>query len=824
MAAMSAVVGGGIYTFYSEQERAHVALQAGMAAGSHEAHQVLRAYMDRANLAANMIIADWRMGWLDPLDQPSRIEHSQELFSLLQKSFPEIGQIAIIRADGFSYPEDHPPNENFAGRIFLGDREYFKAVGEGGKRMHFGSRVVGRLSGLQTLQYAVAARDGQGALQVVVVVSIRTVIIPLAMIAEAEGRITSAVLAWPDGQLVDSNLQGDDGVNVSFLRHIDSFSDQFGGWFISQKSPLDGIERYEYVSYIGGAGLFLALGITQKTIDEHIYALKKAVFERCLWWVQRMILGFPLIFVAMYSLYLNFSEKKLSRDFSNSVSLLMNYYGATQEFVFVNVFNMNILYANKQMSNIFNISTENLWEDSSYLRFQGIVSKDNPKIFDLINSMDVDSRIRDILVNLETTNGIRTIKFHITKFNIEHKNIIGTNEIVGYLGYGRDYTADLADEVELAGLRRDLAALVRIGPGAPYRGYLSDDDIFTIEFPHGLGPLQPIFTRLGADLSDPLGAMKTIAQRGGGAQFVQDLRGHGQARARIPVVDANGQVIWSQDRCVMVEQSAKGLTVAGYYEDVTKLIDTELALEQSAQMARLGAITGGLSHELNQPLAAISMAAENGQMILEDGAAGMAEATEKFSRIAGFAQRAATIVRDMRRFASLEGAEVAPIHLKSVIDSAILIMAAKIGAANLDVTVAVDVAVMPVSATYGLLEQVLVNLIANAVDAHSAVPGSAEKPGWIAIRAEVLANDFVGLSVADNAGGFPPEIATRMFDPFFTTKGPAGGTGLGLSVSFGILKSWGGSMAARNANGGAIFDMTLPVWQPAHPQRISAHF
>lgn len=823
MTALSAVVAVGINTLYAEQERAHVALQAAMAEASREARKVLRAHLERANLAANLVITNWRMDWGDPADRPHSVELLRQSSHLLQETFPEIVQIAIVRPDGFSYPEDHSPNANFTAPVYMGDREHFKAVASAGVRVHFGNRIVGRLSGLQTLQYAVAARDGQGALQMVVVVSIRAGVIPQVMLAAAGGDVGLAVLTWPDGRLVDSTVLGSNEVNVGLPELFDLYSDQFKGWFISRKSPLDGVEHYMHVSYIGSQGLFLAMGVDQKIIHEQKYKLNRSVFIIFTKLIIRILFLISIIFIIFYLWILYFGEKKLSRDLINFSYFFMKFYDLNKDFVFFNILNTEIFYLNKYLSNFLNIKTQNFSDCNNYAKFNDIFRKNNPEIFDCLDQMAVGSQMQDVILNIEVEGRQITIKFDITKLNIEHKNDDGSEGLVGYFGYSHDYTASLEDRAELSRLRLDLANVVRTGPGAPYRGYLSDDDIFMIEFPSGLGPLQPIFTRLGADLADPLGAMK-IGRPTARTQFIKDLRANGQARARFPLVDANGQVIWIQDKCVTIERSGNDLTVAGYYDDVTKLIDTELALEQAAQMARLGAITGGLSHELNQPLAAISMAAENGQMILEDGAAGMAEATEKFSRIAGFAQRAATIVRDMRHFASLEGVAVAPTPLKSVIDSAILIMAAKIGAANLDVTVAVDVAVMPVSATYGLLEQVLVNLIANAVDAHSAVPRSAEKPGWIAIRAEVLANDFVGLTVADNAGGFPPEIASRMFDPFFTTKGPAGGTGLGLSVSFGILKSWGGSMGARNANGGAIFDMTLPVWKAPHPQRISANF
>ena len=108
------------------------------------------------------------------------------------------------------------------------------------------------------------------------------------------------------------------------------------------------------------------------------------------------------------------------------------------------------------------------------------------------------------------------------------------------------------------------------------------------------------------------------------------------------------------------------------------------------------------------------------------------------------------------------------------------------------------------------LEQVLMNLVANAYDAYDAQPPRGGTERRIRLRAWREA-DRVLLEVRDAAGGIPEEVLPRIFDPFFTTKPVGQGTGLGLSISYGIIQDMGGTLTAANVPGGTAFTIALPV-------------
>ena len=116
------------------------------------------------------------------------------------------------------------------------------------------------------------------------------------------------------------------------------------------------------------------------------------------------------------------------------------------------------------------------------------------------------------------------------------------------------------------------------------------------------------------------------------------------------------------------------------------------------------------------------------------------------------------------------------------------------------------------------MEQVLINLISNAIDAYEMLGNDV--PREVTVNGSV-ADDHVVLRVTDRAGGIPPHLLSRIFEPFFTTKPPGKGTGLGLALAFGTVVEMGGTITAGNENGGAVFEIRLPkatdVFGTAHP-------
>jgi len=175
------------------------------------------------------------------------------------------------------------------------------------------------------------------------------------------------------------------------------------------------------------------------------------------------------------------------------------------------------------------------------------------------------------------------------------------------------------------------------------------------------------------------------------------------------------------------------------------------------------------------------------------------------------AQRTADIVQGLRRFSAMDREERQAVDLHAVIERA-LHWVAKASPSHLLVHRDLGPPVT-VSGSAGRLQQVLMNLVQNALDAAStAHPDASDPPQlWIASHVDA-ATGQVEVRLRDNGPGIPAEHLPRVFDPFFTTKPVGKGTGLGLSISYAIVEQHGGELRAENAaDGGAVFVLRLPI-------------
>ncbi len=225
-------------------------------------------------------------------------------------------------------------------------------------------------------------------------------------------------------------------------------------------------------------------------------------------------------------------------------------------------------------------------------------------------------------------------------------------------------------------------------------------------------------------------------------------------------------------------------------------------LVQAGKLSALGQMSAGISHELNQPLMAIQQYAENGALFLDRGKVG--PAAQNLSRIGSMARRMARIIRNLRAFARQESEAVSRVDLVNVVDSALELSEARLRTEA--VAVNWSKPRTPVFVTGGevRLSQVVVNLIGNAVDAMSA---QDTRRIDIGVRRD---GDRVELEVQDTGPGI--EEPEKMFDPFYSTKivGDSEGMGLGLSISYGLVQSFGGVIRGRNhAEGGAVMIVEL---------------
>ncbi len=245
-----------------------------------------------------------------------------------------------------------------------------------------------------------------------------------------------------------------------------------------------------------------------------------------------------------------------------------------------------------------------------------------------------------------------------------------------------------------------------------------------------------------------------------------------------------------------------------------KLRETQVHLIQSEKMASLGQLVAGIAHEINNPL---SFALSNVFSIENWLAAVMTEAAPGLSsehmtkldkarkRIADTGQgleRVRELVVKLRTFSRLDEGEFKTVDIKEAVESVLLFLRHKMSDR---IEVRRNYAADNMLACFaGQLNQVIMNVVANAVDA-------IEDKGAITVRTYRLDGMFV-IAVADTGSGIPPEIQERIFDPFFTTKPVGQGTGLGLSISYGIIKSHDGRIEVSSIPGqGTEIRILIPV-------------
>lgn len=237
-------------------------------------------------------------------------------------------------------------------------------------------------------------------------------------------------------------------------------------------------------------------------------------------------------------------------------------------------------------------------------------------------------------------------------------------------------------------------------------------------------------------------------------------------------------------------------------EKVQKNLEVaEQTLAQSSKLAALGEMSAAVSHELNQPLAAMKTYLAGARLLLQRRRPD--EALSSFQRIDDLIDRMGAITRQLKSYARKGGEAFEPVDVKQAISSALSMMEPQLKARVVRITRTLPRRPVMVMADRIRLEQVIINLLRNAIDATRGVP----EPQIDILLSE---GETATMTVRDNGPGIA-DLET-LFEPFYTTKKPGEGVGLGLAISSGIVNDLGGRLTARNSEaGGAVFEVQLPI-------------
>ena len=246
------------------------------------------------------------------------------------------------------------------------------------------------------------------------------------------------------------------------------------------------------------------------------------------------------------------------------------------------------------------------------------------------------------------------------------------------------------------------------------------------------------------------------------------------------------------------------LRFACYYNDITDALRLQGQIRQADKMAAIGQLSGGVAHELNNPVGVIRSFAQLSKYIADE--LDNEELSDNLREIEGAAVRCQKIISSLLEFSRPTRAEERDVlPLNETVEKALFLVGTHKGFKLLQVVKEFDPDLPLVIGNSNQLLQVFVNLIQNAVQA-------MDENGVLRLASDVKDGQWVHIVVEDSGPGIPEEHLTRIFEPFFTTKDPGNGTGLGLSITYNIVESHGGRIEVDSElEKGTRFHVYLPA-------------
>jgi len=249
--------------------------------------------------------------------------------------------------------------------------------------------------------------------------------------------------------------------------------------------------------------------------------------------------------------------------------------------------------------------------------------------------------------------------------------------------------------------------------------------------------------------------------------------------------------------------------------DITEVVEKETQLIQAGKMTTLGVMAAGMAHEINQPLNVIQVCADfflkmlnRGQPIADEDLKSMA------NDIIANVERATGVIKHVRDFARQSEPVRSKININDPIEDVFKVLGHQLKVHDIDVRLDLDPGVPHILAEHNRLEQVFINLVSNAIDAmdeKSSRPDASDAEKRLTIKS-FLENEMITVTVSDTGIGMTDEVKEKLFEPFFTTKKVGKGTGLGVSISYGIVKDYDGHIEIESEVGkGTTFKLMFPA-------------
>jgi two-component system sensor kinase FixL len=291
--------------------------------------------------------------------------------------------------------------------------------------------------------------------------------------------------------------------------------------------------------------------------------------------------------------------------------------------------------------------------------------------------------------------------------------------------------------------------------------------------------------------------------------------GDGRYEAAYRVVLPSGEVRWLGSRSrVEFDGAGKPILIRGISHDITERKEAEeetqtlrREIAHAGRISMMGQLASALAHEINQPLGAILRNAEAAELFLQNASPDLEEIRAILADIRKDDERAGSVIDRMRGLLKRQTLDRRPVDVSELIGEVAALVRSDAAARHVKLELIVADHLPPVYGDLVHLQQVLLNLIVNGMD---ALDGANVKERRVRVTASLDGSQAVAIAVSDSGHGIPADTFTHIFDPFFTTKPK--GMGMGLPICRTIIEAHKGRLWAENqGGGGAAFRFTLPV-------------
>ena len=735
-------------------------------------------------------------------DTASTANALAELRMAISVSIPGITQVSAVDTKGYllwSSLTDHFE------AIDLSDRRNVKAILQEGRDFFIGQPVVGKISGQRTIQFTASTREDDGK---VVGMSVVSFDLQRAQeLAREIGRYDRDVVT----------LVRDDGLVLARSRDraVGSVIDpklavprQYGAAkfpFIRGSSQIDGVPRIVVRQDLPGKPMSVFVGLDEdaELADQRVFTRHLGIWAAFLYGVLTLLAVAAVVTLRQHRRIEDQrvqGEAKTARD-----GLLREIADASQHMTCVLDETLSYIYVNPAVERLTGHKVSDMIG-----RPAGVYLAPN-----------VQAELRAALQSLSAAGASCLLTLPLTTMHGESKWMeveasrvelpaSDAQKKLGWFFVKRDVTARKAAEDALISANDNLRAVVQSGPGFLYRGVLPPTGGTRIGFLQGdhqgfMGYDQEEWYTDGFARSHVHPDDLAIYD-----QKKEMIARTGKAILEYRFCTKDGPYAWMRDTANGIPQDDGGYVLSGYALDISSEKEQAAKLEQARRMLSLGELASGIGHEINQPLAVISMAAQNTQIALERDPANTAYLQKALDRIVEFTARASGIIDNMRNFGRQDSQAAEAIQLSDAVAETVKIFQARLTQEGIAVVIDMPPALPPVRVPPVPFQQVLINMLGNACDAYRSASETVTGVRDIRIAGQVV-DRSVRLRVQDRAGGVPPSLIERIFEPFFTTKGKKRGTGLGLSICYAIIRQASGTLSVHNEDGGAVFEITLPI-------------